>query len=178
MNPPLRLATFADAPALRELIATSARALQQHDYSAAQIEAALRSAYGVDSQLITDGTYFVAEAEGAPVACGGWSFRRTLFGGDDQPGRQADRLDPAREAARIRAFFVHPGWARRGLGSAILGRCEAEARAAGFAAAELMATLPGVRLYAALGYEAAAAQEVPLAGGLTITFVPMRKALS
>jgi len=177
VTPPLRLATFADAPALRELIAASARGLQQHDYTPAQIEAALRSAFGVDSQLITDATYFVAEAAGAPVACGGWSFRRTLFGGDDQPDRQADRLDPAREAARIRAFFVHPAWARRGLGSAILHRCESEARAAGFGAAELMATLPGVRLYAALGYQAAAPQEVPLAGGVTITFVPMRKLL-
>ncbi|MFZ6179994.1 GNAT family N-acetyltransferase [Nannocystis pusilla] len=176
MSPTLRLATPDDAPALRELIAASARGLQQDDYSPAQIEAALRSAFGVDTQLIADATYFVAEAAGRPVACGGWSFRRTLFGGDDQPGRQAERLDPAREAARIRAFFVDPGWARQGLGRAILTRCESEARAAGFVAAELMATLPGVRLYAALGYQAAQPQEIPLAGGVTITFVPMRKA--
>jgi GNAT superfamily N-acetyltransferase len=177
MSPTLRLATLADAPALRELIAASARGLQQQDYTAAQIEAALRSAFGVDTQLIADATYFVAEAAEGPVACGGWSFRRTLFGGDDQPGRQAERLDPEREAARIRAFFVHPAWARRGLGRTILERCEAEARAAGFHAAELMATLPGVRLYSALGYQAAAPQEIPLSGGVTITFVPMRKAL-
>lgn len=176
VEPVLRLATPDDAPALRELIAASARELQSGDYTQAQIEAALRSAYGVDSQLIADRTYFVAEAAGAPVACGGWSFRRTLFGGDAQPGRQADRLDPNHEAARIRAFFVAPGWARRGLGRALLARCEAEAQAAGFVAAELMATLAGVRLYAALGYAAAPPLEVPLADGLAITFVPMRKA--
>ncbi|MDC0718347.1 GNAT family N-acetyltransferase [Nannocystis bainbridge] len=177
MSPTLRLATLDDIPALRELIAASARGLQREDYSPAQIEAALGSAFGVDTQLIADRTYFVAEAEGAPVACGGWSFRRTLFGGDDQPGREAERLDPKREAARIRAFFVDPGWARRGLGRAILTRCEDEARAAGFHRVELMATLPGVRLYAALGYEGTAPLEVPLRDGLTITFVPMSKAI-
>lgn len=176
MQPELRLATLADVPALRRLIAASARGLQRGDYTEAQIDAALRSAFGVDSQLIADATYFVVEAAGAPVACGGWSFRRTLFGSDDQPGRQADRLDPTCEAARIRAFFVDPAWARRGLGRALLARCEAEARAAGFVAAELMATLSGVRLYAALGYQAAAPQEVSLPGGVPITFVPMRKA--
>jgi GNAT superfamily N-acetyltransferase len=176
-SPTLRLATSADIPRLRPLIELSARELQQGDYRAAQIEAALRSAYGVDSQLIADSTYFVVEVGDELVACGGWSHRKTLFGGDDQPGRQADRLDPAREAARIRAFFVHPGWARRGLGRAILCRCEQEARAHGFVAAELMATLAGVRLYAALGYAAAAPVEVALAGGETITFVPMRKSL-
>jgi GNAT superfamily N-acetyltransferase len=175
VDPALRLATPADAPALRSLIELSARELQRGDYTSPQIEAALRSAYGVDSQLIADATYFVAEADGLPVACGGWSFRRTLFGGDAQPGRQADRLDPAREAARIRAFFVHPAWSRRGLGRALLARCEAEARAAGFTAAELMATLAGVRLYAALGYVPADPQAIPLPDGPTITFVPMRK---
>lgn len=174
---PLRLAIPEDVPALRVLIAASARGLSRGDYSDAQIEAALRSAFGVDSQLVRDGTYFVADA-GEPVACGGWSFRRTLFGGDDQPGRQADALDPAREAARIRAFFVHPAWARRGLGRALLERCEAEARAHGFVAAELLATLPGLRMYAALGYTASEPREYPLPGGETITFVPMRKRLA
>ena len=174
---PLRLATLADVPELRLLIAASARGLSRGDYSDPQIEAALRSAFGVDTQLIRDGTYFVAEADGVLVACGGWSFRRTLYGSDDLPGRQAEALDPAHEAARIRAFFVHPAWARRGLGRAILERCEHEARTHGFTAAALLATLPGLPLYRALGYAAEAPREYPLADGSTITFVPMGKSL-
>lgn len=174
----LRPATLADVPALRLLIAASVRGLSRADYSEAQIEAALRSAFGVDTQLIRDGTYFVAEATPAePVACGGWSFRRTLYGGDDQPGREADALDPACEPARIRAFFVHPAWARRGLARAVLARCEDEARARGFTAAALLATLPGLPLYRALGYVAADPREYPLPDGGTITFVPMHRSL-
>lgn len=174
----LRPATLDDAPALRLLIAAAARGLSRGDYREAQIEAALRSAFGVDTQLIRDGTYFVAAAAGEPIACGGWSFRRTLFGGDDQPDRQAEALDPAREAARIRAFFVHPAWARRGLGTALLARCEAEARAHGFAAAELLATLPGQRLYRARGYVGDEPRSFALPGDETIVFVPMRKRLA
>ena len=119
----------------------------------------------------------MAEAAGEVVGCGGWSWRRTLFGADAQAGRQSDALDPARDAARIRAFFVHPAWARRGIGRALLERCEAEAQARGFRSAELMATLPGRRLYEAFGWLAGAPVEHPLGGGLTITFVPMRKVL-
>lgn len=173
----LRPATLTDIPALRHLIAVSARGLSRGDYSEAQIEAALRSAFGVDTQLIRDGTYFLAEADGAPIACGGWSFRRTLYGGDDQPDRQADALDPAHEAARIRAFFVHPAWSRRGLGRTLLARCEDEAHAHGFKATALLATLPGLRLYSALGYTADPPREYPLPDGTTITFVPMLKSL-
>src|SRR5262249_48335788 len=150
-----RRATFADTPALERLIAESARGLASDDYSAAQIEAALGTAWGVDSELIADGTYFVVEAGGEKaeiVGCGGWSKRATLFGGDGQAGRRSDLLDPARDAARIRAFFVHPRWARRGIGRALIERCESEARAHGFRSFELMATLPGERLYRALGY--------------------------
>jgi N-acetylglutamate synthase-like GNAT family acetyltransferase len=173
----LRNATLDDVPALQRLIAASARGLSRQDYADAQIEAALGTALGVDTELIRDATYFVAEADGEIAGCGGWSRRRTLFGADAQTGRQSELLDAARESARIRAFFVHPDWARRGIGRALLERCEAEARAHGFRSAELMATLPGQRLYGALGYLAKERIEHPLAGGLTITFVPMRKDL-
>lgn len=171
----LRPATPDDIPALQALIADSARGLSRGDYSAAQIEAAIGSAWGVDSELIRDQTYFVAESGGEIVACGGWSRRKTLFGGDQQPGRQSAVLDPDRDAARIRAFFVRPDRARQGIGRALLERCEAEARAHGFRAAELMATLPGQRLYRAYGYVGEERVEYPLRDGVTIHFVPMRK---
>ena len=148
----LRTATHADRPALRVLIARSARELGAADYRPEQIEGALQGAFGVDTQLIDDGTYFVAEAAGRLVGCGGWSWRRTLFGGDSHSERNADELDPRTDAAKIRAFFTDPGCARRGIGRALLERCEAEARAHGFTRFELMGTLPGVRLYQALGY--------------------------
>jgi GNAT superfamily N-acetyltransferase len=171
----LRPATADDIPALQALIADSARGLSRGDYSAAQVEAAIGSAWGVDSELIRDQTYFVAESGGEIVACGGWSRRRTLFGGDQQPGRQSEVLDPDRDAARIRAFFVRPDRARQGIGRVLLERCEAEARAHGFRAAELMATLPGQRLYRACGYVGEERVEYPLRDGVTIHFVPMRK---
>jgi GNAT superfamily N-acetyltransferase len=167
-----------DVPVLRELIGRSIRTLGAPDYTGAQIEGALRGAFGVDTALIRDGTYFVIETEaGDAVACGGWSRRRTLFGSDDRAQRDESWLDPQREAARIRAFFVDPGHARRGLGRALLERCESAARAAGFTRLELMATLPGVRLYAECGYRAEAAIEHLLSDGLTIRFVPMNKHL-
>ena len=172
----LRQATLEDIPVLERLIADSARGLSRHDYTQAQIEAAVGTAWGVDSALIRDGTYFVVEAGTQIVACGGWSRRKTLFGGDQQAGRQSELLDPARDSARIRAFFVHPDWARRGIGRALLERCEAEALACGFRSAELLATLPGHRLYGAFGYVGDDAAEYPLPGDLTIQFVPMRKA--
>jgi N-acetylglutamate synthase-like GNAT family acetyltransferase len=173
-----RNATPDDIPALKELIALSARVLGQPDYTEAQIEAALGNAWGVDSELVRDGTYFVVEAEGQMVGCGGWSRRQTLFGGDGRPDRQSALLDPTRDAARIRAFFIHPDWARQGIGKALLERCEAEARAHGFQAVELMATLPGQRLYQAYGYTGTAPFDYPLGeSGLSITFVPLRKEL-
>ena len=163
--------------AIEHLIALATRSLSRGDYSEAQIEAALGTALGVDSQLIRDGTYFVAEADGTLVACGGWSWRKTLFGSDGQSDRQPESLDPTRDAARIRAFFVHPDWARRGLGRATLELCEAEARARGFTSAELMATLPGERLYRTCGYVSHDPIQHTLPGGLAIQFVPMRKHL-
>lgn len=174
----LRKATLDDRPALEELIAWSARRLSRDHYSDAQVESALGSAFGVDSELIRDGTYFVAEADGAIVGCGGWSRRATLFGSDAQPGRRSELLDPSRDSARIRAFFVHPDWARRGIGRAILERCEKEARAEGFRTAQLMSTLPGHDFYKSLGWTGDERVAHPLPGGVTIDFIPMRKVLA
>jgi GNAT superfamily N-acetyltransferase len=142
----IREATQADSAQLQILIARSARELGAKDYRPEQIEGALRGAFGVDTQLIEDGTYFVVETEGKVVGCGGWSKRVTLFGGDAHRERNAQLLDPRIDAAKIRAFFVDPDYARRGIGRALLERCESEARACGFNRFELMGTLPGVRL--------------------------------
>jgi GNAT superfamily N-acetyltransferase len=173
----LRHATLDDVPAIQALIAASARALGAGDYTAEQIEAALLGAWGVDSEIIRDRTYFVGDAAGSLVCCGGWSRRATSFGGDAYHHRESRALDPRTEAARIRAFFVHPQWARQGLGSRLLARCEQEAAAAGFLATELVATLPGERLYVRHGYAAAQRSAYPLPGGVTIEFVAMRKTL-
>ncbi|MDQ3288787.1 MAG: GNAT family N-acetyltransferase [Pseudomonadota bacterium] len=175
MNYRLRDATAKDQPALERLIARSARELSAQDYSPQQIEGALRGAFGVDSQLIRDGTYFVVETEGQLVGCGGWSRRRTLFGSDAHSQRDAAELDPARDAAKIRAFFVDPAHARRGVGRTILEHCEAQARSHGFSRFELMATLPGVRLYQAYGYVAGSPCHHQVGCGVTIEFLPMSK---
>jgi GNAT superfamily N-acetyltransferase len=172
----LRKATHADRPALQVLIARSARELGAGDYRPEQIEGALRGAFGVDTQLIDDGTYFVVESDCKLVGCGGWSKRRTLFGGDAHQERNASELDPNIDAAKIRAFFVDPEHARRGIGRALLERCESEARAHGFSRFELMGTLPGVRLYQALGYVGSERVHYPVAPGITIEFIPMQKA--
>lgn len=177
MSIDLRFATRADIPQLAELIARSARFLSKEDYRPEQIEGALRGAFGVDSQLIDDETYFVAEENGGLAGCGGWSFRSTLFGGDARSGRDTSLLDPATQPAKIRAFFVAPDKARRGIGTALLERCEREARRRGFARAELMATLPGLKLYAARGYVAGAVVRYDLGTGESIEFVPMTKDL-
>ena len=173
----LRKAGLADAVAVEHLIVESVRGLSRRDYTDAQIEAALGTAFGLDRELIRDGTYFVAETASEIVGCGGWSRRKTLFGGDQQPGRQSELLDPVRDSARIRAFFVRPDWARRGIGHALIERCEMEALAYGFQSTELMATLPGHRLYRAFGYVGDARVEHKLPGGVTIEFIPMRKNL-
>jgi len=176
MNMRIRPATPADVPALRDLIDASVRGLQTGDYTQAQIEAALKTVYGVDSQLIADGTYFVAETERPEiVGCGGWSKHKTLFGGDQWSGRYDSLLDPSHDAARIRAFFVHPAWARRGIGSMILEACETAARSAGFTRLEMGATLSGVPFYRAKGYEAVENLEVPLGDGESMTVVRMTK---
>jgi GNAT superfamily N-acetyltransferase len=174
----LRKASLADVSQLRVLIERSARALSTDDYRPAQIEGALRGAFGVDTQLLRDKTYFVVEdSNGSLVGCGGWSFRSTLFGGDSHTARDASLLDPVTQAAKIRAFFVDPDHARRGIGTMLLQHCENEARARGFTAVELMATLPGVKLYAVRGYLAMPRVNVDVGNGELIEFVPMRKPL-
>jgi N-acetylglutamate synthase-like GNAT family acetyltransferase len=185
----IRPATSADTPVLRELIEASVRRLQAQDYTSAQLESALRTVFGVDSQLIADGTYLVAEtttpASPLPgagfgekpviVACGGWSKRKTLYGGDRWRDRHDDLLDPNTDAAKIRAFFVHPDWARRGIGTLVLDACEAAARAAGFTRFEMGATLTGVKLFQTRGYVAVERLEVPLEGGITLPVIHMTK---
>ena len=172
----LRKAAIDDIPHLRELIEASVRGLQAADYTPAQIEGALQSVYGVDTQLIADGTYFAVESDnGEIIACGGWSKRKTLYGGDQYAGREDSLLDPARDAAKIRAFFVHPRWARRGLGTVVLEACESAALAAGFTRLEMGATLSGIPFYRAKGYAEIENQSVPLANGETLPIVRMSK---
>ena len=173
----LREATLADRLELEALIARSIRTLGAGDYTGPQIEAALLGAFGVDTQLIRDGTYFavIRRSDRRIVACGGWSRRRTLFGSDARDDRDAALLDPAVDAARIRAFFVDPDAARQGVGTLLLSHCETQARAHGFRRFELMATLPGVRLYAARGYRAGTPIQHRMTPELEIEFVPMEK---
>lgn len=146
-----RLARLADVPALAALMAQAIAELQRPFLGADEI-AASRALMGLDTQLIEDGTYFVVEAEGTIAGCGGWSRRATLYGGDASPGRSAALLDPARDAARVRAMYTHPAFTRRGIGRLILTLCEAAARAEGFSRVELVATLAGQPLYRACGY--------------------------
>jgi len=180
MNIRIRQAVTADVPVLRELIDASARELQAQDYTAAQIDGALKTVFGVDSQLIADGTYLVAEgttASGDSVitGCGGWSKRKTLYGGDQFTEREDLLLDAARDAAKIRAFFVHPAWARRGVGTLILNACEEAARAAGFTRYEMGATLTGAKLFGVKGYVAVRRIEIPLVNGELLPVIHMEK---
>ena len=173
----LRLATIGDLPALVELIPASARALSRGFYTEAQTEAAIRYIFGPDTRLITDGTYFIVEEDGALAGCGGWSRRRTLYGGDQMKSAEDPFLDPRTEAARIRAFFVHPGFARKGVGSAILDACLEAARAAGFHRVELASTLPGVPFYRALGFEEREPMEAPMPDGTALPIIRMERSL-
>ena len=199
----LRQAVPSDIPILRELIDASVRRLQKDDYTPAQMEGALNTVFGVDSQLIEDGTYLVAEAESTPaeknsmpqneptfrsereqvlsfahsmiVGCGGWSKRKTLYGSDHWTGREDTLLDPSRDAAKIRAFFIHPDWARLGIGSMILDACEAAARAAGFLRYEMGATLTGAKLFSMKGYLQLKRIEIPLSNGEWLPVIHMEK---
>ncbi len=177
----VRPAVLADVPALQTLIRASVLGLQTADYTAQQRELALERVFGVDTQLIEDGTYFVAritvDQEQVIAGCGGWSKRKTLYGSDRCAGREDSLLDPHHDAAKIRAFFVHPDWARRGIGSRILQVCEAAAASAGFRRFEMGATLTGVPLYVARGYIAQEPREVPLGPDLSLPIVRMVKQL-
>ena len=182
----LRLATNQDIPTLHALIEASVRGLEAGDYTPAQIEGALGTVLGLDTQLIRDKTYFVAEARDKDardenvriVGCGGWSKRRTLFGADRGPGRGPELLDPATDAAKVRAIFVHPEFARRGLGSLILAHVEAAAIAAGFRRFEMGSTLTGVPLYRLKGYVETERIAVPLGNGEVLPVVRMVKVVS
>ena len=186
----LRLAVAEDVPVLRRLIDASVRGLQTEDYTPAQIEGALKTVFGVDSQLIDDGTYIVAEVQSAEaesqagrparaglmiVGCGGWSKRKTLYGSDHWTGREDALLDPLHDAAKIRAFFIHPAWARRGVGSLILQACEDAARAAGFTRYEMGATLTGAKLFSAKGYVPVKPISIPLVNGESLPVIQMEK---
>jgi len=173
----VRVANPADVPTLAGLIPLSARELSRDYYSPGQIESAVRYVFGVDTQLVRDRTYFVVEAEGLIVGCGGWSRRRTLYGGDQAKTEEDPLLDPAHEAARIRAFFVHPEWAGRGVGARLLETCLAAAAAAGFDRVELMATLPGGGFYAHFGFEEVERVDAVERDGVTVPFVRMARCL-
>lgn len=174
----IRQATVDDIPALERLIRESVRGLSTDYYSSDQIESALIHIFGIDTQLISDGTYYVAEAADQLVGCGGWSKRKTLFGGDQAKEKIDSLLDPETEAARIRAFFVHPDWARRGIGRQIIDVCEEAAGEARFKEIEMAATLPGEPLYKACGYDVAERFEIDLPEGLNLPLARMRKKIT
>jgi GNAT superfamily N-acetyltransferase len=176
----IRSATPADKQNLDRLIALSARALSRDAYSEEEIETAIAHVFGVDSELVADGSYFVVEPPegGEALACGGWSRRKTLFGGDRFAARSSGYLDPQHEPAKIRAFFVHPDYARKGIGRVLLAHCEQAARAHGFGQAEMMATLPGVRLYEKCGYAPQEPVVYTAPDGKTLRFIRMTKSLA
>ena len=173
----LRTATTDDIPALSRLIADSARELSRGFYTEEEAESAIRYVFGVDTALVTDGTYFVAALDGVLAGCGGWSRRNTLYGGDQRPVGSATFLDPVTEPARIRAFFVAPTAARKGVGRALLEACTEAAARAGFHSLTLMATLPGVPFYAALGFHADEDVVDALPDGTMLKFVRMSKTI-
>ncbi len=172
-----RLAREDDIPALEALIPVSVRALQAPYYSSAQMEAALGPVFGVDRQLIRDGTYLVVECDGQIAGCGGWSKRRSLYGGDGHRGEPDPELDPKRDAARVRAFFVHPAWARRGIGRSIMLACERAIIESGFRTVDIVATLAGEPLYASFGYAVVEHYDIAMVNGLSLPVVRMTKSM-
>jgi GNAT superfamily N-acetyltransferase len=173
----LRNAETSDICALNGLIELSGRALSAGYYSPEQADAITRHVFGVDTQLIHDQTYFIIDGESHIVACGGWSKRRTLFGGDQTKAGPDPLLDPATEPARIRAFFVHPSMARRGLGRQLMAACISAARQAGFSSLELVATLPGEPLYLASGFVVLERFFLDLPGPIQVPVSRMRMAI-
>ena len=177
-TPHFRLATDDDVPAVRRLIEASVRGLSEPLYSRQQIDSALHYLLGPDSQLIADGTYYLADAGGEVIASGGWSRRQTMHGGDQFKHGEDPLIDPAREPARLRAFFVDPRWARRGIGGLMFHICSTAARSAGFRELELTATLPGEQLYATLGFEVVERGAVTMPDGVALETALMRRALA
>lgn len=173
----IRVATPEDVPTLQKLIPESARALSEGYYTPQQVESALQYIFGVDTQLVADKTYYVAEAGEQIVGCGGWSKRKTLYGGDQMKAEQDPILDPNKDTGRIRAFFIHPDWARRGIGRRIIQTCEEAARRDGFTRMELVATLPGEPLYAAMNYAATRHYDLSMPDGTPLPVAHMQKEL-
>lgn len=191
----IRKASLEDIPRLKSLIDLSVRALQKDYYTQDQIHRSLERVYGVDTQLITDGTYYIIEVRTAQVpagvghapydgtevpilvGCGGWSYRSTLYGGDQFESRDDNQLDPTKDAAKIRAFFVHPEWVRKGLALSLLTACEDAATEAGFQKSEMGSTLSGVPFYTKYGYVESDRSGAPLGDGLVLEIVRMTKDL-
>ena len=173
----IRLASNTDIPPLQKLIAASVRGLSEGYYSAKQIESSIKYIFGIDTQLLIDGTYYVIEANNTIAACGGWSKRKTLYGGDQHKSTTDPLLNPNTDAARIRAFFVDPAWARQGIGKMLIKHCENEAMNNGFTAMELGATLPGEPLYKAMGYNSILNVIVDMPDGEKFEVIKMRKEL-
>jgi GNAT superfamily N-acetyltransferase len=171
----VRLATPDDLPAIEEVMRASMAAIGARYYDAQQTASAVMYIAVADRQLIDDGTFFVVTDDDRVVACGGWSSRKKLFTGTNEQAAAEGMLDPATDAARVRAMFVHPDYARRGLGRMILEASEAAAQRAGFTRFELMATLPGVPLYEACGYEAVERVTNELPDGATLETVRMTR---
>lgn len=171
-----RIAQEADIAALRELMNLAIDHLQGDVLTPEQVRVS-HAVMGIDTQLVRDGTYFIVESDGALAGCGGWSPRATLYGGDHSAGRNARMLDPAREAARVRAMYTHPDHVRKGVGRLVLELCENAARAAGFSRVEMMATMAGQRLYAACGYEALAGVTYDIVDGIEVPLIRMGKPL-
>jgi GNAT superfamily N-acetyltransferase len=172
----IRVANINEVESLNGLISISARELSQDLYSKQEIEGAIQYVFGVDTELVSDMTYFIIEKNGEIAGCGGWSKRKTLFGGNQFSKREEDvYLDPSKDAAKIRAFFIHPKFARQGLGSMLLKHCEQEASKNGFTQFEMMATLPGVKLYSTLAYKAVSDEVVILPNNIPLRFVRMIK---
>lgn len=173
----IRLAELDDVQRLNDLIALSAHTLSRDDYSKKEINAAIYYVFGVDTELVKDKTYFVIEKDGKIAGCGGWSKRKTLFGGNQFSERENTLLDSSKDAAKIRAFFIHPNFSRQGLGTILLRHCEHQAILNGFTAVEMMATLPGVKLYKKLGYQSISDEAVILPDKTSVKFVHMKKIL-
>lgn len=171
----IRLATFQDIAELKKLLDLSVRGLSKKYYTSSQIDSALKYIFGIDTQLISDGTYYIVEIDGIIAGCGGWSMRRTLYGGDQHKELQDTLLDPIMEAARIRAFFVHPDYVRRGIARQIMDLCQGQAKEHGFSSLELGATLPGVPLYKAMGFWEMDNIVEPLFDGEKLELVKMKK---